>query len=112
VPRHRCRRLGTVRHSYVLGYRRLSAGTTDGLRRLLRGQSCVALEALALELLEHEGARARAAEIHEDLLAVGRFFEDEARPLARAIATTGHAGYPVAQRERDLLFATYREAHA
>jgi len=112
VPRHRCRRLGTARHSHVLGYRRLAAGTTDGLRRLLRGESRVALEALALELLEHEGARARAAEIHEDLLAVGRFFEDEARSLARAIATTGHAGYPVAQRERDLLFATYREAHA
>lgn len=109
VPRHRCRRFGTAPHSHVLGFRRLPSETADGWRQLLHGDSRAALEALALELIEHDGARARAAEIREDLLAIDRFFEDEARPLARAIAVTGYSGYPVSQRERDLLFTTYRE---
>ncbi|HTY77406.1 MAG TPA: GIY-YIG nuclease family protein [Candidatus Bathyarchaeia archaeon] len=110
VPRHRCRRLGAAPHSHVLGLRRLPRETVDGLRRLLRGESRDALEALTLELLEHAAARARASEIRGDLLAADRFFEEEACALARVITATGHAGYPVAQRERDLLFATYREA--
>lgn len=112
VPRHRCRRFAVAPHSSVLGFRRVPTETADGWRRLLRGESRAALEALALELIEHDGARARAAEIREDLLAIDRFFQDEARALARAIAATGYSGYPVAQRERDLLFATYREASA
>ena len=111
VPRHRCRRWAAPR-SHVVGFRRLPGETVDGWRRLLRGESRAVLEALALELVEHEGARARAAEIREDLVAIDRFFEDEARALARAIAATGHPGYPVAQHDRDLLFTTYREASA
>ena len=110
VPRHRCRRLGAAPHSHVLGFRRLPRETVDAWRRFLRGESGDALESLTLELLEHEAARARAAEIREDLLALDRFFGDEARALARAITATRHSGYPVAQRERDLLFAAYREA--
>jgi excinuclease UvrABC nuclease subunit len=110
VPRHRCRRFGTAAHSHVVGFRRLLGEVATGWRRLLRGESRAALEALALELIEHDGARARAPEIHEDLRAIDRFFEEEARPLAGAIAATGHAAYPVAQQERDLLFVAYREA--
>ena len=112
VPRHRCRRFGAAPHSHVMGFRRLPSEAADDWRRLLRGESRAALEALSLELIEHDGARARASEIREDLLAIERFFEDEARALARAIAATGHAAYPVAQQERDLLFATYRDARA
>lgn len=110
VPRHRCRRFGAAPHSRVAGFRRLPSETADGWRRLLRGESREALEALALELTEHDGARARAAEIREDLLAIDRFFENEARALARAIAVTGYPGYPVAQQDRDVLFATYRDS--
>jgi excinuclease ABC subunit C len=112
VPRHRRRRFGGVRHSHVLGFRRLPRETVAEWRRLLLGESRRALEALALELTEHAGARARAAEIREHLVAINRFFEDEACALARVIATTGHQGYPVTQQERDLLFATRREARA
>ena len=112
VPRHRCRRFATAAHSHVVGFRRLSEEAATGWRRLLRGESRGALEALALELIEHDGARARASEIHEDLLAIDRFFEEEALTLARAIATTGHPDYPVPQQERDLLFVAYREANA
>jgi excinuclease ABC subunit C len=110
VPRHRCRRFATAAHSHVVGFRRLPGEVATGWRQLLRGESRAALEALALELVEHDGARARASEIHEDLLAIERFFEEEACTLARAIAATSHAAYPVAQQERDLLFVAYREA--
>ncbi len=78
-------------------------------RRLLRGVSREALEQLSLRLLEHAGARARSAEVQEDLRAIERFFEDEASLLARAVAATGYAGYPVPQRHRGLLVLQYRQ---
>ena len=59
VPRHRCRRLGAARHSVVRGFRRLPAGSAAAWAGLLRGESRAALEALALRLVEHAGARAR-----------------------------------------------------
>jgi excinuclease UvrABC nuclease subunit len=110
VPRHRCRRLGIARHSHVLGFRRLPAEAPDAWRRLLAGASRDALEALAMRLVEHAGARARRAEVHEDLQAIARFFESEVCALARARAAVGYPTYPVPQRERDLLFARYRAA--
>ena len=63
-------------------------------------------------LTEHAGARARRAEIQEDLEAVARFFAAEATELARARTSTGYATYPVPQRERDLLFTQYRQMGA
>jgi hypothetical protein len=60
-----------------------------------------------LRLLEHPGARARSAEVEKDLRSVARLFDDEAVPLAAAIAATGHIGYPVAQRDRDTLFLRF-----
>jgi len=112
APRHRCRRLGHAAHSYVRGFRRLPAGTADAWGRLLRGSSREALESLALRLVEHEGARARRGQIHEDLQAIGRFFEAEARALARATEVTAYSRYPVPQEDRDLLFARHRQAGA
>jgi hypothetical protein len=108
VPRHRCRRLGSAAHSHVIGFRRLPAGAPIEWSRLLQGSSRDALEALALRLIEHAGARARRAAVQEDLRAVARFFESEASELAHARTTTGYGPYPVPQRERDLLFARYR----
>ena len=83
VPRHRCRRLGAARHSYVRGFRRLPADSAEAWGALLRGISREALETLALRLLDHAGARARREETHRALRAVGRFFRHEARVLAR-----------------------------
>jgi hypothetical protein len=108
VPRHRCRRLGAARHSHVRGFRRLPAGSAETWSTLLRGASREALEALALRLLDHAGARARREETHRALRAVGRFFRHEARTLARVRTATGYPLYPVPQGERDLLFARYR----
>jgi hypothetical protein len=108
VPRHRCRRLGTARHSVVRGFRRLPADSAAAWSDLLRGGSRDALERLALRLVEHASARARRKETHEALRAIARFFEEEARPLARVRAATGFPLYPVPQQERDLLFAQCR----
>jgi len=108
VPRHRCRRLGAARHSVVRGFRRLPADSAAAWSDLLRGESRDALERLALRLVEHASARARRKETHEALHAIARFFEEEARPLARVRAATGFPLYPVPQQERDLLFAWCR----
>jgi GIY-YIG catalytic domain len=108
VPRHRCRRLGVAAYSHVRGFRRLPSGSAEGWAALLGGGSREALESLALRLLEHADARARRAETHRALRAVGRFFRHEAAALARARAATGYGPYPVPQPERDLLFARYR----
>jgi excinuclease ABC subunit C len=107
VPRHRCRRLVAAPHSHVMGFRRLAAGTGERWRALLRGVSRDALEDLALRLVEHTAARARRAAVAADLHAIARFFDEEATRLARVLEATGHAGYPVPQAERDLLFARY-----
>ena len=108
VPRHRCRRLGAARHSVVRGFRRLPAGSAAAWAGLLRGESRAALEALALRLVDHAGARARRGEIHEALRSIARFFDEEACALARVRAATGFAAYPVPQLARDLLFTQTR----
>jgi GIY-YIG catalytic domain-containing protein len=112
VPRHRCRRLGSAPYSHVMGLRRLPAEAPAAWARLFAGVSREPLEALTLELLDHPGARARRAEIHEDLKAVARFFKTEARALARVRAATGYERYPVPQEDRDLIFARGRQVES
>jgi GIY-YIG catalytic domain len=104
-------RLGVPRHSHVRTFRRLPRDWPELWTALLRGTSRVALEALSLRLLEHDGACARSAAIDADLKAVERFFADEASTLANAITATGYVGYPVPQRDRDALFLRYRDLH-
>ena len=101
---------GGPRHSQVYTFRRLPAGWAEQWEALLRGASREALEQLSLRLLEHGRARIRSAQIQEDLHAIERFFDDEALPLAAAIAAAGYTGYPVPQRERDALFLQFRHA--
>jgi excinuclease ABC subunit C len=108
----RRRRLGTARYTHVAAFRRLPAGPGAAWGALLQGTSREALEWLALALLEHPGARARASAVQADLRAVGRFFEEEAGPLARARTATGYGRYPVPQEERDLLLLRYRSGPA
>lgn len=109
IPRRRRQRLALPKHSYVVGFRRLPRDWPAVWSRFLRGASREALEQLVLRLLEHEGARARSAEIQENLRAVKRFFDDEAFELAAAIAATGYGAYPVPQHDRDALFLEYRQ---
>ncbi|HET6367348.1 MAG TPA: nucleotide excision repair endonuclease [Pseudomonadales bacterium] len=122
IPRARQRIIGAAAavyssaaaavYSTVIGFRRLPVDASTGWSALLQGASRGALEALALELLEHPGATARRAEIQEDLAAVALFFESEALALARARAATGYSRYPVPQGDRDLLFAEARALRA
>jgi len=102
-------RLSVPRHSHVCTFRRLPRDWPELWKALLGGVSRVALEQLSLRLLDYDGACARSAAIHADLLAVERFFADEASTLARAITATGYVGYPVPQRDRDALFLQYRD---
>jgi excinuclease ABC subunit C len=110
IPRPRCRQIAGAARGTVAGFRRLPVEAIPGWAALLRGESREALEALALELLEHPGAVARRGEVQEDLAALALFFETEARALARARTAVAYARYPVPQHERDLLFVESREA--
>jgi excinuclease ABC subunit C len=111
VPRRR--RPGKVpAHSYVFTFRRLSADWPPMCARLLRGVSRDALEHLALRLVEQAGARARRRRVQEDLRAVAAFFDEEAVPLAAAVAAAGYRRYPVPQDERDGLLLRLRRAAA
>lgn len=103
--------LTVPRYSHVYMFRRLPHDWPELWTALLRGDSRVALEQLSLRLLEYDGACARSAAIHADLRAVERFFDDEASTLAKAITATGYVGYPVPQRDRDVLFLRYRDLH-
>ena len=110
TARRRSHRLSVPRYSHVYTFRRFPRTWPDAWRALLRGDSRTALEELSLRLLDHAGARARGAAIEADLRALERFFDVEASTLAAAVATTGYAGYPVPQRDRDALFLRYRNA--
>ena len=109
TPRRRSARLSTPRHAHVFTFRRLPGDSAETWGALLRGASREALEQLALRLLDHAGARARRAEIQEDLRTIEQFFDVEASPLAAAIAATGYTSYPVPQRDRDALFLQFRD---
>lgn len=110
TPRSRRAPRAPAAHSYVFTFRRLPADWPPLCARLLRGVSPDALEHLVLRLVEQAGARARRAEIQEDLRAVQRFFEEEAAALAGAIAATGYPRYPVPQNERDALLLRSRRS--
>jgi excinuclease ABC subunit C len=108
TARRRRDRLSVPRHSHLYMFRRLPRDWPELWTALLRGASRVALEQLALRLLDYDGACARSAAIHADLRTVERFFDDEASTLAQAITATGYVVYPVPQRDRDALFLRYR----
>lgn len=86
-------RSGT-KYSYVFCFRRLPDLPWSAF---FRGESMEALEELALRLLSHAGARAKAGDVQEDLRTVRRFWKEEAKELADAMAATGYSEYPVPQ---------------
>jgi len=95
-------------YSYVFGFRRIRENTIALWESFFRGESTKALEGLTMTLLEHAGARARAAEVEGDLLNIRRFWIEEASVLAACIRATGYDEYPLPQTERDPLFVRYR----
>jgi hypothetical protein len=98
------------KYSYLFGFR---AGLenpfgADAWTRFFSGRDHAAIEELALALLDHAAARAKAEEVQEDLRTLQRFWRHEAQPLARAIARSSHPCYPVPQAERDDVFLRSR----
>lgn len=110
IPRRNLRADDSVDYSYVFAFRRLPVDYTESWSAFLRGESDDALRALALCLLEKPKARANAAEVHEDLQTLQRFWVDEACALRAAITATGFPHYPVSRTMRDPLFLRMRAA--
>jgi excinuclease UvrABC nuclease subunit len=77
-----------------------------------RGESVAALQALAYALLDTRRARQESSAVQMHLEALQEFWLEEAAPLARVIAATGHKPYPVEQAERDILFKKYAQQRA
>jgi hypothetical protein len=90
--------------SYVRGFRQIPEVFTDRLESFFRGEDFSALEELAILLLDRPTAIARRRETQARLRTVRLFWRHEAQALKRARERTNWTGYPVAQRQRDLLF--------
>ncbi len=101
-PRERPKR------TYVFRFRQLPPEWARQWARFFRGESRDALEALLLALVENAAARRKAGEVQDQLDTLKRFFKHEARRLRIVRERAGHTGYPVTQRERDLLFLAAR----
>lgn len=95
-------------YSYLFTFRRLPANWVTSWDKFFRGDSAEVLEDLILKLLLNAGARAKAADIQENMDSLKRFWRYEAKPLGKAILATGYLLYPVPQSERDPLFLSYR----
>jgi excinuclease UvrABC nuclease subunit len=101
-PRNRRNRVFAYSHSF--SFRQLPEDWIDHWRAFFRGESRKALEELVLALIENAGARRKQRFIQDHLNTLGRFWRHEIVPLAKARKSVGFTAYPVAQRERDLLF--------
>ncbi|HAR42244.1 MAG TPA: hypothetical protein DCS07_06385 [Bdellovibrionales bacterium] len=97
------------KYSYVYGFRQLPESWSGLWDLFLKGESFEALEELSLNLVENAAARARAESIQEDLNWLKRFWRHEAQRLKRARQVASYTGYPVPQKERDVLFIEYRQ---
>ncbi len=95
-------------YSFGHGFRRLPENVVTELHAFLKGESEQFLATVFERLLNHAAARARAAEVKEDLRVLRQFFRAEAGPLAEALKSTGYQQYPVPQTERDPLFLRAR----
>lgn len=93
---------------YLFGFRQLPPGWDEQWKAFFAGRSVEALESLSLRLLENAGARAKAADVQEDIDSLKRFWKHEALRLAEVIEELGIDAYPVAQADRDLIFLRYR----
>lgn len=97
------------KHTYAFTFHQLPREWAVLWEAFFRGHSRQALETLTFKLLENVGARSRSSELQEKIDALRIFWQEEALPLARAIAQANYRGsYPVPQAERDPLFLQSR----
>ena len=97
-----------VKHTYIYGFRQIPECWPAQLDQFLRGECFGAVETLSLNLLERPSALAKCKEIQEHLHELRAWWLHEMLPLQKARNHCAWATYPVAQKERDLLFIRLR----
>jgi excinuclease ABC subunit C len=105
-PRRRSQRF--VKFSHEAFFRQLPESWLPLWRAYFRGESTEALATLVLSLVENAAARRKPRVIQERLNELKRFWKHEARELKRVLESQPEREYPLAQRDRDTAFLTYR----
>lgn len=97
-----------VKHSYLLGLRKIPELEIKQLEDFLLGKNTVFLEGLTLRLLEKKSARVNKMAVQDHLDSIYKFFRWEARTLRRVMEKVGFGELFIPQHERDLLFLKAR----
>jgi hypothetical protein len=112
IPRGQIQKTGLIgppkKFEYAYGFRQVPIDWMPLLDPFLSGDHFLAVEELALLLLEKPGALARSSETQEHLRELRSFWRHEILPLKRAREHSLHPNYPVAQRDRDALFISLK----
>ena len=93
-----------IKHSYVYGFRQVPTEWQNQLEAFFRGEDFGAIEELSLLLLDRPTAVAQSKETQERLRTLRGFWRHELTVLKRAREKVQWKTYPIAQKERDLLF--------
>jgi predicted GIY-YIG superfamily endonuclease len=107
-PRSRLPRSPRLRGSRLVAFRRLPPALVDSLHAFLAARARIALEELAVALLERSSARQEAAEVQDDLRRLAAFYTSDLVTLRDALRVAHRAGTFVPQGERDALFIESR----
>ena len=95
------------KYSYLYSFRQVEERWAEEVEKFLRGDKNDLLEKLILSLVESTSARKKPKEIQSHIKSLRLFHKYEVLPLTKA-RTFMKVGYPVSQKERDLLFLDYR----
>lgn len=99
------------KQGYTYGFRQVPESWLTRLGSFLSGEDFGAIEELSLLLLDRPTAVSKRKDTQERLYEIRRFWKHEIQPLVRARKNSSASLYPVAQRDRDLLFIALRAAN-
>lgn len=112
IPRKQIEKAGLCgppkKFEYVYGFRQIPEQWSVLLDDFFRGDEFSAIEELSLMLLEKPSAVARSSETQDLLREVRRFWRIEVLALKRARNHSKTTSYPIAQKDRDLLFISFK----
>ena len=112
IPRKQLEKDGIVPRTkargFVYGFRRMPESWLGHVDPFFIGDSFHAVEELSLLLLDRPDAIRGRVEVEESLKAIRGFWRHEIQQLKRARERAGWKDYPVAQKERDLVFIASR----
>ena len=94
--------------TYLYAFRQVPDEWCAGLEAFFRGDDFAVVEELAVLLLDRPTAVAHRAETQARLRTIRLFWRHEILALRKARAVAKWSAYPVAQRDRDLLFIALR----